>query len=85
MKRSEVVNLIALILQVSGNHYCDDGRDKDAAEDILKTLEDIRMEPPPYITEADTELMKSDPDMWNEQLYFGYEGLRQWEPEDEQS
>lgn len=41
MKRSE-----AIVLRLTGNHYCDDGRDEQDAKRILKRLEDIGMLPP---------------------------------------
>lgn len=47
MKRSEAIEHIANVLQLTGNHYCDDGRDKEDAEKILKRLEQIGMLPPP--------------------------------------
>ena len=46
MKRSEAINHIVNVLQLTGNHYCDDDRDKQDAESILKRLEDIGMQPP---------------------------------------
>lgn len=46
MKRSEVITHIVNVLRLTGNHYCDDGRDEQDAERILKRLEDIGMLPP---------------------------------------
>jgi hypothetical protein len=46
MKRSDMVKLIALKLKLSGNHYCDDGRDLDDAESMLVVLEKYGMQPP---------------------------------------
>ena len=47
MKRSEAINNIVNVLRLTGNHYCDDGRDEQDAERILKRLEAIEMLPPP--------------------------------------
>ena len=46
MKRSEAVKNIINVLRLTGNHYCDDGRDKQDAERILKSMELIGMLPP---------------------------------------
>lgn len=46
MKRSEAIVHIINVLRLTGNHYCDDGRDEQDAERILKRLEDIGMLPP---------------------------------------
>lgn len=47
MKRSEAVKNIINVLRLTGNHYCDDGRDEQDAERILKRIELIGMLPPP--------------------------------------
>lgn len=46
MKRSEAIEHIVNVLRLTGNHYCDDDRDLEDAEKILKRLEDIGMLPP---------------------------------------
>lgn len=46
MKRSEAITHIVNVLRVTGNHYCDDGRDEQDADRILKRLESIGMLPP---------------------------------------
>jgi len=46
MKRSEAILNIINVLRLTGNHYCDDGRDEQDAERILKRLEAIGMLPP---------------------------------------
>ena len=46
MKRSEAIVHIVNVLRLTGNHYCDDGRDEQDAERILKRLEQIGMLPP---------------------------------------
>jgi hypothetical protein len=57
MKRSEAIKHIVNVLQLTGNHYCDDDRDAQDAERILKRLEDIGMQPP-FVDqyESDTSL-----------------------------
>jgi hypothetical protein len=37
---------IVNVLRLTGNHYCDDGRDEQDAERILKRLEQLGMLPP---------------------------------------
>jgi len=51
MKRSEAVTHIVNVLRLTGNHYCDDGRDEQDASRILKRLEAIGMLPPEYIVD----------------------------------
>jgi hypothetical protein len=46
MKRSEMVALIASVLKITGNHYCDDNRDLDDANKILEVIESTGMRPP---------------------------------------
>ncbi len=46
MKRSEAITHIINVLRLTGNHYCDDGRDEQDAERILKRLEQLGMLPP---------------------------------------
>ncbi len=46
MKRSEAIKHIVNVLRLTGNHYCDDGRDEQDAEKILKRLEQLGMLPP---------------------------------------
>ena len=43
MKRSEAIRHIINVLRLTGNHYCDNGRDKTDANKILERLEDIGM------------------------------------------
>ena len=43
MRRSDAINHIVNILRLTGNHYCDDGRDEQDAERILKRMEAIGM------------------------------------------
>lgn len=47
MKRSEAIEHIVNVLRLTGNHFCDDGRDEQDAERILRRLESIGMLPPP--------------------------------------
>ena len=51
MKRSKAIEHIVNILRLTGNHYCDDGRDEQDADRILKRLEQIGMLPPGSVTE----------------------------------
>lgn len=46
MKKSEAINHIVNVLRLTGNHYCDDGRDEQDATRILDRLESIGMLPP---------------------------------------
>jgi hypothetical protein len=46
VKRSEAIMHIVNVLRLTGNHYCDDGRDEQDAEKILKRLEQVGMLPP---------------------------------------
>lgn len=46
MKRSEAIAHIVNVLRLTGNHFCDDGRDEQDAERILKRLEQLGMLPP---------------------------------------
>lgn len=46
MKRSEAIMHIVNVLRLTGNHYCDNGRDEQDAERILKRLEQLGMLPP---------------------------------------
>lgn len=46
MKRSKAIEQIVNVLRLTGNHFCDDGRDLQDAERILKRLELIGMLPP---------------------------------------
>lgn len=52
MKRSEAIKHIINVLRLTGNHYCDNGRDKTDANRILERLEDIGMLPPPDNTDV---------------------------------
>ena len=46
MKRSEAIEHIVNVLRLTGNHYCDNGRDEQDAERILTRLEQLGMLPP---------------------------------------
>lgn len=46
MKRKEAITHIINVLRLTGNHYCDNGRDEQDAERILQRLEQIGMLPP---------------------------------------
>ena len=46
MKRSEAIEHIVNVLRLTGNHYCDDDRDEQDADKILRRLEQIGMLPP---------------------------------------
>lgn len=52
MKRSEAIRHIINVLRLTGNHYCDNGRDKTDANRILERLEIIGMLPPPDKTDV---------------------------------
>jgi hypothetical protein len=49
VKRSEAIQNIVNVLRLTGNHYCNDGRDIQDADKILNRLEQIGMLPPSYI------------------------------------
>lgn len=51
MKRSEAITHIVNVLRLTGNHYCDNGRDEIDANRILKRLEAIGMLPPEAVVE----------------------------------
>ena len=73
MKRSEVINHIVNVLRLTGNHYCDDGRDEQDAGRILERLEAIEMLPPKI-------------EVWNPDYpEFGISTkyVNIWEPEDD--
>jgi hypothetical protein len=73
MKRSEVINHIVNVLRLTGNHYCDDGRDEQDAGRILERLEAIEMLPPKV-------------EVWNPDYpEFGISTkyVNIWEPEDD--
>jgi len=46
MKRSVAIENIINVLRLTGNHYCDNGRDEQDAEKILKRMEALGMLPP---------------------------------------
>ena len=46
MKRSVAIQHIINVLRLTGNHFCDDERDKVDADRILTRLENIGMLPP---------------------------------------
>jgi hypothetical protein len=73
MKRSEAIKNIVNVLRLTGNHYCDDGRDEQDAERILERLEAIEMLPPKV-------------EVWNPDYpEFGISTkyVNIWEPEDD--
>jgi hypothetical protein len=43
MKRSVAIENIINVLRLTGNHYCDNGRDEQDAERILKRIEALGM------------------------------------------
>jgi hypothetical protein len=49
MKREEALAHIVNVLQLTGNHYCEDGRDLVDADRILTRLENIGMLPSKYV------------------------------------
>jgi hypothetical protein len=57
MKRSVAIENIINVLRLTGNHCCDDGRDEQDAERILKRIEALGMLPP-FVDqyESDTSL-----------------------------
>ena len=57
MKRSEAIRHIINVLRLTGNHYCDNGRDETDANRILERLEDIGMLPPPTETDVVTDYL----------------------------
>ena len=52
MKRSVAIDNIVNVLRLTGNHYCDDGRDVQDAYRILNRMEALGMLPPPDYTET---------------------------------
>lgn len=96
MKRSEAIRHIINVLRLTGNHYCDNGRDKTDANRILERLEIIGMLPPPdktdviygslvycyYVdkTYTDYERVVEVEDSYGE---LDYSGSKLWEPEDD--
>ncbi len=46
MKRDTAIEHIVNVLRLTGNHYCEDGRDFEDADRILKRLEQLGMLPP---------------------------------------
>lgn len=46
MKRSVALENIINVLRLTGNHYCDNGRDEQDAERILKRMEALGILPP---------------------------------------
>jgi hypothetical protein len=74
MKRSEAILNIINVLRLTGNHYCDDGRDEQDAERILKRLEAIGMLPP--INSWSLQMDGDNADPFNVHYYT-------WESEDE--
>lgn len=79
MKRSEMLKR----MKEEYNNWLSYGLEDHEIEWILSFLEREGMLPPPYFDKEDLQLKKDDPDYFNERLYFGYEGIRKWEPENE--
>lgn len=80
MKRSEAIRHIINVLRLTGNHYCDNGRDKTDANRILERLEDIGMLPP------ETKALPSDftnTGLSQEFLDEHEFKVNRWEPEDD--
>ena len=75
MKRSEAILNIINVLRLTGNHYCDDGRDEQDAERILKRLEAIGMLPP--INSWSLQMDGDNADPFNVHYYT-------WESENEE-
>ncbi len=73
MKRSEAVKNIINVLRLTGNHYCDDGRDKQDAERILKRIETIGMLPPKACIERSIRV--------GDEVRTAYHKTHEWEPE----
>lgn len=81
MKRSEAITHIVNVLRVTGNHYCDDGRDEQDADRILKRLEAIGMLPPLHIFKDQHEYYCATYD--DDECTCNPFRDNQWEPEDE--
>lgn len=75
MKRSEAIRHIINVLRLTGNHYCDNGRDKTDANKILERLEDIGMLPPKACIERSVRV--------GDEQRTAYHNTNEWEPEDE--
>jgi len=70
MKKSKAINHIINVLRLTGNHYCDNGRDEQDAKRILERIELIGMLPPfvdQYESDTSLDLIGN-----------------RWEPEDEE-
>ena len=80
MKRSEAILNIINVLRLTGNHYCDDCRDGQDAERILKRLEAIGMLPPETkATSSDFSNTGFTQEFLDEHNFT----VSKWEPEDE--
>jgi hypothetical protein len=80
MKRSEAIKNIVNVLRLTGNHYCDDGRDGQDAERILKRLEAIGMLPPETkATSSDFSNTGFTQEFLDEHNFT----VSKWEPEDD--
>ena len=75
MKKSKAINHIVNVLRLTGNHYCDNGRDEQDAKRILERIELIGMLPPLNDWSLYTDGDKADAD---NVLYYT------WEEEDEE-
>jgi hypothetical protein len=70
MKKSKAIKNIINVLRLTGNHYCDNGRDEQDAKRILERIELIGMLPPfvdQYESDTSLDLIGN-----------------RWEPEDEE-
>ena len=80
MKRSEAIRNIVNVLRLTGNHYCDDGRDEQDAERILKRIELIGMLPPETkATPSDFSNTGFTQEFLDEHNFT----VSKWEPEDD--
>ena len=81
MKRSEAILNIVNVLRLTGNHYCDDGRDEQDAERILKRLEAIGLLPPKFNKAKNATLNYGDV-ITSEFTFINW--VHEWESEDEE-
>ena len=84
MKRSQMI--YEVIIYELANHSpisYENNNLEYAAKMLLKRIEEAGMKPPPYFDKEDLRLKKEEPDLFEEQLLFGYEGIYEWEPEND--
>jgi hypothetical protein len=74
MKRSEVILNIVNVLRLTGNHYCDDGRDEQDAEMILTRMEAVGMLPPKACIERSVRV--------GDEQRTAYHNTNEWESEE---